>query len=84
MMRSPCNHVVLNPIQDSPLLTRLGLLHNPFTDLGLELKTQDWVKVRQAQQNRRRLEGKLAADGTYSCLPSSLEILPGLQAKVYN
>ncbi|KAL2794878.1 hypothetical protein BJX66DRAFT_337488 [Aspergillus keveii] len=80
----PCNHVVLNPIQDSPLLTRLGLLHNPFTDLGLELKTQDWVKVRQAQQNRRRLEGKLAADGTYSCLPSSLEILPGLQAKVYN
>ncbi|KAL3480960.1 hypothetical protein BJX99DRAFT_272176 [Aspergillus californicus] len=80
----PNNHVILNPIQDSPLLARSGLLRNPFTDLGLQLKAQDWVKARQSQQNRRRMEGKLAADGTYTCPASSLEILPGLHAKIHN
>jgi hypothetical protein len=80
----PNNHVILNPIQNSPVLKRLGLVQNAFTDLGLHLTVQEWVKVRQAQQNRRRMDGKLAADGTYTCPEDSLEILPGLHAKVYN
>jgi isopenicillin N synthase-like dioxygenase len=80
----PNNHVILDPIQNSPVLKRLGLMQNAFTDLGLHLTVQEWVKVRQAQQNRRRMDGKLAADGTYTCPADSLEILPGLHAKVYS
>ncbi|PWY90586.1 Clavaminate synthase-like protein [Aspergillus sclerotioniger CBS 115572] len=80
----PNNHVVLDPIQNSPLLNRLGLTRNVFTELGQHLTTEEWVKVRQTQQQRRTQEAKVSEDGKYSYGERDLEILPGLDAKVYN
>ncbi|KAE8342971.1 hypothetical protein BDV24DRAFT_173365 [Aspergillus arachidicola] len=80
----PNNHVVLDPIQNSPLLNRLGLTQNVFTELGQHLTTEQWVKVRQTQQQRRTRDAKISEDGKYTYRPKDLEIIPGLHAKVYN
>ncbi|KAL2837472.1 hypothetical protein BJY01DRAFT_237850 [Aspergillus pseudoustus] len=80
----PNNHVVLDPIQNSPLLQRLGLTVNAFTEVGKHLTTKEWVQVRQTQQQRRRQEAKISDDGKFTYKPKDLEIIPGLLAKVYN
>jgi hypothetical protein len=81
---SPNNHVVLDPITNSPLLERLGLTKNVFTELGQHLTTEQWVKVRQTQQQRRNKDVKVSDDGKYTYGSKDLEILPGLSAKIYN
>lgn len=83
-MSRPNNHIVLDPIANSPLLNRLGLTQNVFTELGQHLTTEQWVKVRQTQQQRRNRDVKVSHDGKYTYGSKDLEILPGLDAKVYN
>lgn len=79
----PNNHLVLDPIDNSPLLQRLGFTENEFTKLGQHLRMDEWVKVRQTQQQRRTNAPKI--DGQkYQYTEKDLEILPGLQAKIYN
>ncbi|KAK3376196.1 hypothetical protein B0T24DRAFT_591877 [Lasiosphaeria ovina] len=80
----PNNHVVLDPIQNSPLLNRLGLTTNAFTELGQHLTTEEWVIVRQSQQQRRKVEAKILPGGKYEYNEKDLEIIPGLTAKIYN
>ncbi|KAJ5503312.1 hypothetical protein N7463_006186 [Penicillium fimorum] len=80
----PNNHIVLDPIQNSPLLQRLGLTTNVFTELGKHLTTEEWVKVRQTQQQRRNQDVKISSEGKYIYKPKDLEIIPGLQAAIYN
>ncbi|KAI1768403.1 Clavaminate synthase-like protein [Hypoxylon sp. FL1150] len=80
----PNNHVVLDPIPNSPLLQRLGLTTNAFTELGQHLTTEQWVKVRQTQQQRPRVTAKISEDGKYSYEKKDLEILPGLHAAIIN
>ena len=75
--------MVLDPIANSPLLKRMGLESNEFTRLGKQLTMEEWCKVRQSQQQRRvdvpKIEGQ-----KYAYTERDLEILPGLQAKIYN
>ncbi|KAI5863988.1 Clavaminate synthase-like protein [Durotheca rogersii] len=80
----PNNHVVLDPIANSPLLRRLGLTTNAFTDLGQHLTTEQWVKARQTQQQRPRVSAQISDDGKYTYAKKDLEILPGLHAVVHN
>ncbi|KAJ0423518.1 hypothetical protein BJY00DRAFT_321648 [Aspergillus carlsbadensis] len=80
----PNNHVVLDPIANSPVLQRLGLTRNAFTEVGKHLTAKEWVKVRQTQQQRRRKEVTVDEAGKYTYKPKDLEIIPGLLAKVYN
>ncbi|PLB43999.1 iron/ascorbate family oxidoreductase [Aspergillus steynii IBT 23096] len=80
----PNNHVVLDPLTNSPLLQRLGLTHNVFTELGQHLTTEQWVQKRQTQQQRRNTEVKVSDEGKFSYGKKDLEIIPGLHAKVYN
>ncbi|KAJ3466699.1 hypothetical protein MRS44_004263 [Fusarium solani] len=79
----PNNNVVLDPIDNSPLLKRLGLTSNVFTELGQHLTTEQWVKVRQTQQQRPTVGAKIT-DGKYEHSKKDLEILPGLHAKIHN
>ena len=81
---SPNNHVVLDPISNSPVLNRLGLNKNAFTEIGQHLTTEQWVKVRQTQQQRRNKDVTVSEDGKFTYKPKDLEIIPGLHAKVYN
>ena len=64
-------------------MQRLGCTENDFTRLGEHLNMEQWVKVRQSQQQRRtkapKIEGK-----TYEYSEKELEIIPGLRAKIYN
>ena len=79
----PNNDVVLNPIDNSPVLQRLGLTSNEFTRLGKNITMEEWVKVRQSQQRRDTAAPKI--DGSkYEYKEKDLEIIPGLNAKVYN
>ncbi|KAM3538907.1 hypothetical protein ARSEF1564_008175 [Beauveria bassiana] len=80
----PNNNLVLDPISNSPVMNRLGLTENELTRHGLHLTAQEWVKARQTQQHRPRYDGKIGADGKYTCDTSALEIIPGLLAKVYD
>ncbi|KAK3374729.1 hypothetical protein B0H63DRAFT_437547 [Podospora didyma] len=80
----PNNHVVLDPIPNSPLLNRLGLTTNAFTQLGQHLTTEEWVIARQSQQQRPKVEAKILNDGKYEYNEKDLEIIPGLAAKYYN
>lgn len=80
----PNNHVVLDPISNSPLLQRLGLTTNAFTELGQHLTTEQWVKARQSQQQRDKVEAKISREGKYEYKEKDLEIIPGLHAKYYN
>ncbi|KAL4987848.1 iron/ascorbate family oxidoreductase [Aspergillus falconensis] len=80
----PNNHVVLDPIPNIPVLQRLGLTSNVFTELGKHLTMKGWVKVRQTQQQRWRQEAQISEDGKYTYKPKDLEIMPVLLAKVYN
>lgn len=50
----PNNYLVLDPIQNGPLFNELGLTQNAFIELGQHLTMEQWVKVRQMQQQRRR------------------------------
>lgn len=79
----PNNHVILDPINNSPLLQRLGLEENDFTKLGQHLTMEEWVKVRQSQQQRRTEAPKIEGS-RYEYTDKALEIIPGLKAKVYN
>ncbi|ROW05910.1 hypothetical protein VPNG_08025 [Cytospora leucostoma] len=80
----PNNQVVLDPIQNSPLLQRLGKTSNAFTELGQHLTTEEWVKVRQSQQQRKTGGAKISEDGKYEHKPEDLEIIPGLRATIHN
>lgn len=80
----PNNHVVLDPLQNSPLLARLGKTSNVFTELGKHLTTEEWVKIRQTQQQRKTPGAKITEDGKYVHKPEDLQILPGLHATVHN
>lgn len=79
----PNNHVVLDPLKNSPLLQREGLTENEFTKLGQHLRMDEWVKVRQTQQQRRTNAPKIQGS-KYEYKEKDLEIIPGLQAKIYN
>lgn len=79
----PNNHVVLDPISNSPFLQRNGYTENDFTRLDQHLTMEEWCKVRQTQQQRRTKAPKI--DGqNYKYTDKELEIIPGLSAKVYN
>jgi hypothetical protein len=79
----PNNHIVLDPIKNSPLLDRLGLKDNDLTKLGQHLTMEQWVKARQSQQQRRTKAPKI--DGQkYEYGEKEMEIIPGLLAKVHN
>ncbi|KAI5263146.1 Clavaminate synthase-like protein [Aureobasidium subglaciale] len=78
----PNNHVLLDPIK-SPVLESLGLTSNAFTQLGQHLTMQEWVKLRQTQQ-QRKTETPEIKEGKYFYKPKDLEILPGLTATVHN
>ncbi|KAK4890328.1 hypothetical protein LTR27_010971 [Elasticomyces elasticus] len=79
----PNNHVILDPISNSPVLKRLGLESNDFTKIGQHLSMEEWVKLRQTQQQRRTKAPKI--DGSkYEYAEKELEILPGLAAKIYS
>ncbi|SPO07421.1 probable iron/ascorbate family oxidoreductases [Cephalotrichum gorgonifer] len=80
----PNNHVVLDPIQNSPLLNRLGLTTNVFTELGQHLTTEQWVKVRQTQQQRPTKTIKVTETGKWEYGEKDLEIIPGLQATIHH
>jgi len=80
----PNNHVILEPISNSPLLNRLNFKANDFTSLGKRLSTEEWVKVRQTQQQRRTKPAEVTKDGKYKYSEKDLEIIPGLTAKIYN
>ncbi|KAK6062870.1 flavonol synthase [Seiridium cupressi] len=80
----PNNHVLLDPIADSPVLDRLGLKSNALTELGRHLTTEQWVKVRQTQQQRPNKDAKITTDGKYAYKKKDLEILPGLHAEIHN
>lgn len=80
----PNNRVILDPIQNSPVLNELRLTQNAFTKLGQHLTAEQWVKIRQTQQQRHKQEAKISDDGKYTYAPKVLEIIPGLHAKVYN
>ena len=45
---------------------------------------EEWVKVRQTQQQRRNKDIKLSDDGKFTHGEKDLEIIPGLNAKIYN
>ena len=79
----PNNHVVLDPIKNSPLLDRLGLTSNVFTELGQHLTTEEWVKVRQTQQQRPTKSIKVS-EGKWEYGKNDLEIIPGLHATIHN
>jgi hypothetical protein len=80
----PNNHVILDPIANSPVLDRLGLTTNALTELGQHLTTEQWVKVRQTQQQRPNKAANISAEGKYTYDKKDLEILPGLHAKIHN
>lgn len=80
----PNNHVVLDPIQNSPVLKKLGFEENEFTKLGQHLTMEQWVKVRQTQQQRKTQAPKISEDGKYEYTEKDLEIIPGLHAKIHN
>ena len=79
----PNNHVVLDPISNSPLLNRLGLEDNDLTKLGQHLTMEQWVKARQSQQQRRTNAPKIGGQ-KYEYGAKDMEIIPGLLAKVHN
>lgn len=83
-LHRPNNHVVLDPIANSPLLQRLGRTTNAFTELGQHLTTEQWVLVRQQQQQRPKKGAKVTEDGKYEYPKEDLQILPGLQASMHN
>ena len=79
----PNNHVVLDPISNSPLLQRRGSTENEFTKLGRHLTMEEWVKVRQSQQQRRTQAPKIEGS-KYEYGEKELEIIPGLKARIYH
>lgn len=83
-MPRPNNHVVLDPIANSPVLKRLGLRTNAFTELGQHLTMEEWVKLRQTQQQRRTKTPEITKDGKYFYESKDLEIIPGLHATIHN
>ncbi|KAL5333326.1 hypothetical protein BJX70DRAFT_403668 [Aspergillus crustosus] len=80
----PNNDVVLDPLANSPLLQRLGRTSNVFTEVGKHLTTKEWVKVRQTQQQKLKPPAEISKDGRYTYKDKDLEIIPGVQAKIYN
>ncbi|CAK4030299.1 iron ascorbate family oxidoreductase [Lecanosticta acicola] len=79
----PNNHVVLDVIGNSPLLEREGVVENDFTRLGKRLTMEEWVKLRQTQQQRRTQAPKIEGS-KYEYTKKEMEIIPGLEAKIYN
>ena len=64
-------------------MQREGFTENEFTKIGKHLRMDEWTRVRQGQQQRRTTAPKI--DGQkYQYTEKDLEIIPGLQAKIYN
>lgn len=80
----PNNEVVLDPIDNSPLLKRLGKTDNAFTQLGQHLTMEEWVRLRQMQQQRKIEGAKVSRDGKYEYQKEDLQIVPGLHATIHN
>lgn len=80
----PNNHVVLEPISNSPLLNRGDFKANAFTALGKKMTVEEWVRLRQTQQQRQKKPTEVTKEGSYVYAEKDLEIIPGLTAKVYN
>lgn len=83
MMHRPNNHVYLDPITNSPVLSSLNLNKNDFTTLGKRITVEEWVKARQTQQQKRTKVVSIGKDGKYEYEAKDLEILPGLSTKIY-
>lgn len=66
------------------MLKRLGLTQNAFTELGQHLTVEQWVKVRQSQQQRRNKNIKISEEGKFTYAKGDLDIIPGLKAKMYD
>jgi hypothetical protein len=64
-------------------MQRNGYTENEFTRLGQSLTMEEWVKVRQSQQQRRTKAPKIEGQH-YEYEEGQLEIIPGLHAKIYN
>lgn len=45
---------------------------------------EEWVKLRQMQQQRRTKAPKITKDGKYYYETKELEIIPGLHAQIHN
>lgn len=45
---------------------------------------EEWVKVRQQQQQRKIKGAKITEEGKYVYDPEDLKILPGLHAQIHN
>lgn len=76
--------MVLDPITNSPLLKRMGYTSNVFTEIGQHLRTDEWVKVRQTQQQRPTKGAEIDANGNYKFDEKDLEIVPGLHDRIHN
>lgn len=64
-------------------MQRMGLEENDFTKLGQHLTMEQWVQLRQSQQ-QRRVEAPKIEGSKYEYKQKELEIIPGLSATVYN
>lgn len=80
----PNNNVILDPIDNSPLLKRLGKTENAFTTIGQHLTMEEWVRLRQMQQQRRHEGAKVTKDGKFEYKKDDLQIVPGLHATIHN
>lgn len=45
---------------------------------------EQWVKVRQSQQQRRNKDIKISEEGKFTYGEGDLDIIPGLKAKMYD
>lgn len=64
-------------------MQRMGLTENDFTKLDQHLTMEQWCKVKQTQQQRRTKAPKIEGQ-KYEYEAKELEVIPGLQAKIYN
>ena len=78
------NQVVLDPIENSPLMQRMGLVSNDFTNLGKHLTMAEWCKSSSKPASSvgpRFQRSKAISTNTRR---RRWKIIPGLHAKVYN
>ncbi len=52
--------------------------------LDKKIIVEEWVRVRQTQQQRRHKPVEVTKDGKHTYAAEDLEIIPGLKAKIYN
>ena len=76
---------LLDPIHESPLLQRLGLISNEFTRSGVRMTMGEYVRARQAQHNNRPTPSNIVQEtGEYEWTEKEKEFAPGLHVKYYN